>query len=256
MPRKAEDRKRTPWLGVEVQAAGADIVREKRAAAYIKQHVERAPLVTEVEPGSPAAKLGIKVGDILVSAKYPGSSREEELSCDRDDFMEINWNEAFEESDFIEFGSTGEVMPWPDVEGGVNGTLAKFGVGTEVVVVWVSDGVRKEGKAALALAPVHFRNAPRARNKELGMTVCDMTYEVRKYFKFDAAAPGVVVVKVKSGGVAAVSGIRPLELIIDVNGEGVKSAKDFVEKTKGKKDLSFTVRRLTNTRMVPIKMGE
>ena len=65
---------------------------------------------------------------------------------------------------------------------------------------------------------------------------------------------GVAVAKVKSGGVAAVSGIRPLELIIDVNGEGVKSAKDFLEKTKGKKELNFTVRRLTNTRVVPIKM--
>ena len=254
VPRKADDRKRTPWLGVEVQAAGADIIREKKATAYLKSYVERAPLVTEVAPGSPAEKLGIKVGDILVSAKYPGSSNEETLSCDRDSYSEINWEEAFADDRFIEFGSMGELTPWPDAEGGVNGTLAQFGVGTEVVVAWVSEGVRKEGKVALALAPVHFRNAPRARNKELGMTVCDMTYEVRKYFKFDEAAPGVVVAKVKGGGVAAVSGIRPLELIIDVNGEGVKSAKDFVEKTKGKKDLSFTVRRLTNTRMVPIKM--
>jgi len=254
VPRKAEDRKRTPWLGVEVQAAGADIVREKKATAYLKRYVDRAPLVTEVAPGSPAEKLGIKVGDILVSAKYPGSSREETLSCDRDSYSEINWEEAFVDDRFIEFGSMGDITPWPDAEGGVNGTLAQFGVGTEVVVAWVSDGVRKEGKVALALAPVHFRNAPRSRHKDLGMTVCDMTYEVRKYFKFDDAAPGVVVAKVKSGGVAAVSGIRPLELIIDVNGEGVKSAKDFVEKTKGKKDLSFTVRRLTNTRIVPIKM--
>ena len=58
----------------------------------------------------------------------------------------------------------------------------------------------------------------------------------------------------KGGGTAAVAGIRPLELILEVNGENVVSAKDFVEKTKGKKDLTFTVRRLTATRMVPIKL--
>ena len=81
-----------------------------------------------------------------------------------------------------------------------------------------------------------------------------MTQEVRKYFKFDEKAPGVVVTKVKGGGTAAVAGIRPLELILEVNGENVVSAKDFVEKTKGKKDLTFTVRRLTATRMVPIKL--
>ena len=254
IPRKVGDRKRTPWLGVETQPAGADIVREKKATSYIKRYVDRAPMVTAVVPGSPAEKIGIKVGDILISAKYPGSSNEETLSDDRDRLSGINWEEIFGDDRFLEFGSTGEITPWPDVEAGVNGTLAQFGVGTEVIIAWVSDGVRKEGKAVLALAPVHFRNAPRSRNMELGMTVCDMTYEVRKYFKFDDNAPGVVVAKVKSGGVAAVSGIRPLELIIDVNGEGVKSAKDFLEKTKGKKDLNFTVRRLTNTRVVPIKM--
>lgn len=254
IPRKAGDRKRTPWLGVETQPAGADIVREKKATSFIKRYVDRAPMVTSVASGSPAEKIGIKVGDILISVKYPGSSNEESLSDDRDRFSGINWEEIFGDDRFLEFGSTGEITPWSDVEGGVNGTLAQFGVGTEVVIAWVSDGVRKEGKTALALAPVHFRNAPRSRNMELGMTVCDMTYEVRKYFKFDENAPGVVVAKVKSGGVAAVSGIRPLELIIDVNGEGVKSAKDFLEKTKGKKELNFTVRRLTNTRVVPIKM--
>ena len=254
VPRAAGDRKRTPWLGVEVQGAGSDILREKKATAYVKRYVDSAPLVTEVTPGTPAEQLGIKVGDILISVKHPGSSNEESLSVDRDRFSEINWEEAFADDRFVEFASSGEITPWPDAEGGVNGTLAQFGVGAEVVVTWVSEGQRKEGKTVLALAPVHFRNAPRARNKELGMTVCDMTYEVRKYFKLGEDASGVVVTKVKGGGVAAVAGIRPLELVLDVNGESVKSAKEFLEKTKGKKDLGFTVRRLTATRMVPIKL--
>ncbi len=254
VPRKADDRRRTPWLGVEVQTASADVVREKRATAYLKDYVDRAPLVTEVVPGTPADKLGIKVGDILVSVKYPASSHDTSFSLDRDVLSEINWEEAFADDRFIEFGSSGEFTPWPNAESGVNETLAQFGVGAEVVIAWVSDGERREGKTVLELAPVHYRNAPRARNKELGVTVCDMTYEVRKYFKLGEDAPGVVVAKVKSGGVAAVAGMRPLELVVDVNGEGVKSAKDFLEKTKGKKDLNFTVRRLSATRVVPIKL--
>ena len=254
VPRKADDRRRTPWLGVEVQPANADVLREKKAVSYLGEYVERAPLVTEVAEGTPAAALGIKPGDVLLSVRYPGSSRGEMFSLDREVFSEINWDEAFADDRFIEFGSSGEVTPWPNVEGGVNEVLAKFGVGTEVVVAWVSDGTRREGKTTLALAPVHYRNAPRARNKELGMTVCDMTHEVRKYFKLSDDAPGVVVAKVKSGGVAAVAGVRPLELIIDVNGEGVKSAKDFAEKTKGAKELDFTVRRLSATRVVPVRL--
>ena len=86
------------------------------------------------------------------------------------------------------------------------------------------------------------------------MTVADMTDEVRRYFKLGEKDSGVVVSKVKSGGVAAVAGLKPLELVLQVNGEDVSSAKDFISKTKGKKDLTLKVQRLTTTRMVPIKL--
>ena len=77
---------------------------------------------------------------------------------------------------------------------------------------------------------------------------------MRRFFKLDGQAPGVVIAKVKGGGTGAVAGLRPLELIVEVNGEGVSSARDFQERTKGRKDLSFTVRRLSATRIVPIKL--
>lgn len=260
VPRASDDRKRTPWLGVEVQVAGPDALREKKATAYLTSEMssiyaaERAALVTEVASNSPAAQLGIRVGDVLLTAKRPGSTRQEQLSADSDELAGVNWEEAFADERFVEFGSLGGIMPWPNLDGGINETLAKFGVGAEVEIAWVSDGVRKSGTVRLALAPVHYSNAPRVRNKDLSITVCDMTAEVRKYFKLDENAPGVVIAKVKGGGVGAVAGLRPLELILDVNGEGVTSAKDFQEKTHGKKDLSFTVRRLSATRIVPIKL--
>lgn len=256
VPRAAADRKRTAWLGVEVQTAGADIVREKKAATYLGRWVERAALVTDVISNTPAAKLGIKAGDILISARYPGSNDKTDLAMDYDYASSFNWSEIFDREGFEEFGGSGEVTPWPNVEGGVNACLTKFGVGSEVVIDWVSDGVRKEGKVTLELAPVHYANAPKARNKELGVTVCDMTHEVRKYFKFDDAASGVVIKKIKGAGPAAVAGLKPLELITLVNGEEVHSAKEFLEKTKGKTDLTFSVRRLTATRIVPIKLQD
>ena len=255
VPRKAGERKRSPWLGVEVQTAGAEVLREKKATGFFKSYkAERAALVTSVAEGSPAAELGIAEGDVLLSARYPGGG-EQDLLVDRDYSSGMNWLEMFGDDRFIEIGNTGRMMPWPDLEGGINGVLAeKFSVGAEVVVAWVSGGRRREGTCRLALAPVHYANAPHARSKELGMTVKDMTPEVRKYFKFDEKAPGVVVSKVKSGGIAAVAGIRPLELILEVDGQGVTSAKDFAERVKGRKEISFNVRRLTETRIVPVKV--
>lgn len=254
IPRKSSERKRVAYFGVETQIASYEIVREKKAVAFLKSP-DSAALVTEVYPDSPAAKLGIKPGDILVSIQRVGESSSKEYFSNRRDFYsEINWEELFGDERFIEAASTGEVTPWPVLESGIRDTVAKFGIGARVDVSWVSGGVLRNGECVIALAPPHYQTAPRLRNGDLTIVVADMTREVRKYFKFDDKAPGVVISKVKTGGVGAVAGLRPLELIIEVNGEGVYSAKDFQEKTKGKKDLNFTVRRLSNTRVVPINL--
>lgn len=254
IPRKFSDRKRVAYFGVEVQSAGLEMAREKKAIGYLKASPESAPLVTEVYPNSPADKLGVKPGDILVSIKHVSATHNQEFLVERDYMSEINWVEAFEDKRFVEFASMGQVAPWSSLESGIKSVVSKFNVGAKVSVSWVTNGELKEGETTLALAPVQFTTAARVRNKELSIAVCDMTQEVRKYFKFDDKAPGVVIAKVKSGGVGAVAGLKPLELIIEVNGEGVTSAKDFQEKTKGKKELNFTVRRLSNTRVVPIKL--
>jgi hypothetical protein len=254
IPRKFSDRKRVAYFGVEVQSAGLEMAREKKAVGYLKTSPESAPLVTEVYPNSPADKLGVKAGDILVSIKHVSASRNEDFSVERDYMSEINWGEAFEDNRFAEYASMGLLAPWSSIESGIKSVVSKFNVGAKVSVSWVSNGELKEGETTLALAPVQFTTAVRVRNKELSIAVCDMTQEVRKYFKFDDKAPGVVIAKIKSGGVGAVAGLKPLELIVEVNGEGVVSAKDFQEKTKGKKELNFTVRRLSNTRVVPIKL--
>ena len=200
-----------------------------------------------------AEKLGIKPGDILLDVKMEGSAERVKLGVEGDVLSGLNWTEVFDSERFIEFGNIGEVTPWPNAEGGINEKLARFGVGTKVSVSWVSDGRRREGLAELSLQPVHYRNAPRSRSKELGITVADMTYEVRKFHRFGEKDPGVVISKIKSGGTAAVAGLRPYEIILQVNGEDVRTAKEFVKKAKDAKELNLKVQRLTATRMVPIK---
>lgn len=255
VPRKTVDRDRTPWLGVEAQIAGQDVVNQKKAAAILAENGVRHPaLVTSVAEGSPAAELGIKPGDLMLSVRHADSAKEIAIDADDEYDTYVNWEELFAEGSRFIREVRPDLSPWPNAEGGINSDLARFGVGADVVIAWFSDGVRKEGRTKLVAAPVHFQNAPRARNNELGITVCDMTYEVRRYLKLSDDAGGVVIRKVKGGGVANVSGLCAYEIILQVNGEDVKSAKDFLAKTKGKKELNFTVRRLLTTRMVPVRL--
>ena len=231
MPRKEEERNRFVWLGTEAVRLTDALAREKKAQSFIKEY-SRPPYVTEVYPDSPAAKAGLQVGDILLAVRR-GSERERSLEADYD----------------YSYSSS---APWPEVENSLNTLMTEFGAGAKVTIVYARDGKRCETPVVLEPAPVHYKNAPKARNRTLGLSVRDMTFEVRSFFKFDEKAPGIVIAKVKPGSPADVAGLDEHELVTEVNGEKVTSAKDFAAKVKGKKDLVFAVRHLAQTRMVKI----
>ena len=258
--RKGKDRVRIAWIGVETQRLTDELAREKKAQALLSAAESRGALVTRVMPGTPAAKAGLVEGDILLSARLTTAHRKRALD-DENSSNGFDWSEyfgAFEvgNEDMLGMMFDREYSPWPNVELGVNRVFTSFGIGRKVVVAYARDGERKEVELTLEQAPVHYQTAKRIKNKELGIKVSDMTFEVRGYFKLDDKAPGVVVVKVQPGNPAAIGGVRPLEIITHVNNEPVSGAKDFAKKVKGQKHLTFSVRRLAATRVVRIELKE
>ena len=244
-PRLEEDRNRLVWLGVESVELTTALAREKNAQSEVENYW-RPPLVTEVYPGSPADKAGIRVDDILVSVRRRGMA-EQQLRADRTrDGLNLRW--LFE-------SSYGGEPPWPNVENSVNRLLTQHGVGARLTLVYSRGGERKEAEIVLEAAPVHYKNAKRARNRALGLSVADLTFEVSRFFKFSDDAPGVVIAKVKPGSPAQVAGLRPYELVTEVNGSPVKGARDFAAKVKDVQDLTLSVRRLAETRVVRIRVN-
>ena len=214
-------------------------------------------LVTRVWPGTPAVAAGLKEGDVLLTVRLAKSHRQVQLS-DNDTSGGFDISDYFDSEDFGGgmFSSMGAVAPWPNVESGVNAEFTRLGIGKDVVVAYARDGERREAAMKLEQAPVHFQTAKRIKNKELGIKVADMTFEVRGYFKLGDDAPGVVVEKVQPGHPAAIAGVRPLEIITHVNGEPVMSAKDFAKKAKSSRTITFSIRRLAATRVVRIELKE
>lgn len=252
-PRVDTDRVRTAWIGVDVIALTEEIAREKKVKPFLADSRSKGALVGKVYPGTPAAEAGIRDGDVLVDLRLAKSRSKTALELEPGYGMfGLDLGLLMGDRGILD-GTRGR-MPWPNVEAGLNAFFSRYGIGTRVVVSYVRDGVRKEAEMTLAQVPEHFLSAPRSRNRDIGMTVGDLTFEVRDYYRLAKDAPGVVVMKLKAGDPAAVAGLRAFEIITEVNGEPVTSAKDFGRKIKGQKKMSFSVRRLTATRIVRIEL--
>ncbi len=249
--RKGKDRIRVAWIGVDAQPMTTELAREKKATDFLRVAGGRGALVGTVYPGTPAAKAGIQEGDVLLWARKAGGERRERLEASESRGLDIS--ALLERAPVSMFDRLG-VTPWPQIEGGVNEVFTRFGIGAKVDLAWVHDGALKEASLVLEQAPVHYRTAKRVRNRALGLVAADLTFEVRAYLKLADDAPGVVISKMQDGSPAAVAGLKPMEVITEVNGAPVKNVVDFAARIKGVEELVFSVRRLDATRVVRIRL--
>jgi serine protease Do len=150
--------------------------------------------------------------------------------------------------------------PWRSPRNSLNEKLTRIGEGQKVEIRWLRD--QKEMRASLVLekAPPDFENAPKYKSEEVGLTVKDLTLEVRTHYRLKADAPGVVVAKVERGSKAAVSKVVPFEILVSINGAmvrnvaEVKAAVEEAAKAAGEKVLELKLERLGKSRLVRIRM--
>jgi serine protease Do len=88
----------------------------------------------------------------------------------------------------------------------------------------------------------------------MGITVRNLTYELRRYFQKTEDQPGVIVSKLEPGGKASVAGIKPFEIVTHINGQPVKSVDDFKKLTSGPGELKMSINRMTKGRQVKITL--
>ena len=251
--RKGKDRIRVAWIGVETQSMTKELAREKKSQGFLSREDGMGSLVGKVYTNTPAARVGIKEGDVLLWVRRATAERHERLETRDTRSFGMDIESIFDRMPVSTFDRYG-LTPWPQVESGVNEVFTRLGIGTKVVLAWVSDGEKREAELVLEQAPVHYRTARRIRNRTLGLVAADLTFEVRAFLKLASDAPGVVITKMQEGSPSAVAGLRPFEVITSVNGEPVPTSIRFSELIKGKKDLTFSVRRLDATRIVRIQL--
>ena len=173
---------RRGWLGVHIQQVTGEI------AETLGLDKPRGALIANVADGGPAAKAGIKAGDVVL--KF--DSREVE------DMRKLPRIVAE-----TEVGKPVKVKLWRKGKE----------VALDVTVGVLEEEPKKVASRSLGGGAVEL--------KPLGVTVATLTDQLRERFKIETGIKGVVVTDVAGNGPAASKGVRPGDVIIEVSQEEV-----------------------------------
>jgi len=211
---------RRGWLGVRIQDVTEDV-----AEAIGLQEVAGA-LVTDV-PEGPAMEAGIESGDVIMS--FDGSD-----VTDTRELVRIVGNS--------EVGKAVRVVVYRDGK-------------TQTLLITL--GRREEAEAVVpASAPA---DAEPVNKDVLGLTVAEMTDELREELGLAGNAEGLVVADVSEDSEAYEKGLRAGDVITEAGQEKVASVADLEERIEaakdgGRKSLLLLVRRAGDPRFVALTL--
>lgn len=181
---------RRGWIGVRIQQVTDEI------AESLGLGKARGALVGSVSEGGPAAKAGIKAGDVVV--RFDGKDVKEMRDLPR--------------------------------------IVADTPVGKDVDVVVVRKGKEETLKITIARMPEEEKEAaaketpgpaPKAASQRLlGIELTDLTDDLRKRFKIKDGVSGVAILSVERNSAAADKGLKEGQVVIEVGQEAVASPDD------------------------------
>ena len=172
---------------------------------------DRGVLIGDVVKDGPAAKAGLKSGDIIT---------------------------RFNGRPLRSFAHLRNAIA--NTQPGQQATLRVFRSGKSMDIS-VKIGKLAESQPASA----NSSESPRQRTfDDLGMTLRDVTPALSKQLKLDKDASGAVVTRVESGGLASEAGIRTGDVIVEVGGKAVKDVETYrnaMEKQSLKSGVRMTI---------------
>lgn len=198
------------WLGVSIQNLSEDL-----AASFDYKGTDGA-LVGQVQEGTPAAKSGLKQGDIIVK------------------FNDAPVKNVNELRNMVAATSPGKSVPVEVIRSGATKTI-KATIG-ELPANLDEDVVTPEDPLA----------------QDIGVTLENLTPEIARQIR-TKRKDGVVVTSVVPGSVAEAGGLQPRDLIIEANGQPVAKVTDFtsiVTAERLKKGVRLLVENQGMTRFV------
>jgi Do/DeqQ family serine protease len=185
-----------PWLGAKLQDVNAEI------AESLGLKRPGGALIANVSPGSPAARAGLKTGDLIVAI----------------DGQTVDDPNAFDYR------------------------FATKPLGGSAQVGLLRNGKDMRVAVALEPAPDVPRDelVIQARSPFLGAKVANLSPALAEELRIDAKAEGVAVIDVPDNSIAARYGFRRGDVIVTVNGEPIAKTRDL-ERAAGEASRTWSV---------------
>ena len=202
-------------LGVQIQVVTPELAK----SFGLKEPM--GALVAEVNPDSPAAKVGVQRGDIIT--EFDGTPIKEMHELPR---------------------LVANTAP------GKSSTLKVLRQGKEKTFT-VTIAEMKPEQMSRFMEP---QGEP--EKSSLGMTVQELNPQIARGFQIRETS-GVVVVQVEQGSPAAEAGIRPGDLIVEMNGALIQTMKDYhtaLGQAKAGSTIRFLVKRQGKTLYVVVEI--
>ncbi len=247
VPMTKKEEKTLVWLGVEYQELDKNLAESLGIQERdLTNEGKRGMLLTDVYPGSPAEKMGLKADDVLITLTPEGGSAID-LAPENDRFDRYRYRPE---------GYT----PWRPRKNYLTSLLTSLGPGKKATFTYLRGTEKKTADVVLEQSPVDYDTSEKFKDDGLGFTVKELTYEVRYFQKLEANAGGVVVAKIESGSKAEVAKMQMLSIVTRVNGAAIKDLahfKEMLEKTRAEKakTITFTVQTFGQTRLVDLELG-
>lgn len=178
---------------------------------------QKGILVAQVSENSPAEKAGLKQGDVIIT--YQGRAVKS--------------------------------------VGGFRNQVSLTKPGSEAKITILRNGKRKTLKVEIGKQNKNLelaRSAPAQSSDEIGMTVQTITPQLAEQFNIKTGQ-GVVVTQVKPGSIAAMAGIEPGAVILQVDRKAVNNAAEFktaINKSLVNKNVLLLIKTDTYQRYVAL----
>ncbi len=200
------------WLGVLIQ----QITPEIAEGMNLKEL--KGALVSDVTPGGPAEKAGIKRGDIIVEFNKHKIEKVAQLT----------------------------------------GIVADTPPDTQVQLRVMREGNEKDITVKLGELPEKIAGKNEGEVKEkLGLTVQNISPQVAERFNLKEEN-GVVITDVDPGSIADEAGFKPGDVILEISGRSIANVEDFksiVDMIEKGQSALFLVKRGENTIYLGIRIG-